>query len=96
MSQAELSTSNRWLSLIGIIGAIFVFAIILLIAYLPHRPGPVDQAVNDARQTKADEARAAGSAKLVGFKLIDVDAGIVRIPIQQAMDATVAAYRADK
>jgi len=96
MSQAELSSTNRWLSLAGIIGALFVFAIILLIAYLPHRPLPVDQAVNDARQAKADEARAAGVAKLSGFELINADAGIVRIPIQDAMDATVAAYRTGK
>jgi len=94
MSQPELSTSNRLLSLVGIIGAMLVFGAILFVAYLPSRPDPVDQAVNEERQAKADEARAAGVAKLAGFEVIDAEAGIVRIPIADAMDSTVAAYKA--
>ena len=94
MSQSELSPSSRLLSLTGIIGAILVFAVILFVAYLPSRPTAVDQAVNDARQAKADEARAAGVAKLTGYEVINEEAGTVRIPIQDAMDQTVAAYSA--
>ena len=96
MSQSELSTSSRLLSLVGVIGAILVFAAILFVAYLPSRPAAVDQAVNEARQAKADEARAEGVAKLTGFEVIDAEAGTVRIPIQDAMDSTVAAYNAAK
>ncbi len=92
MSQSELSPSSRLLSLTGIIGAILVFAAILFVAYLPSRPTAVDQAVNDARQATADEARAAGVAKLTGYEVINEEAGTVRIPIQDAMDQTVAAY----
>jgi hypothetical protein len=94
MSQPELSTSSRLLSLVGIIGAILVFGAILFVAYLPSRPDPIDQAVNQERLAKADEARAAGVAKLVGFEVIDAEAGTVRIPIADAMDSTVAAYKA--
>lgn len=94
MSQPELSTSSRLLSLVGIIGAILVFGAILFVAYLPSRPDPIDQAVNEERQAKADQARAAGVAKLVGFEVIDAEAGTVRIPIADAMDSTVAAYKA--
>ena len=93
MSQSELSTGNRLLSLVGIIGAILVFAVIFFVAYLPSRPAPVDQAVNEARQAKADEARAAGLAKLSSYEVIDAEAGVVRIPIEEAMAATVAAYK---
>lgn len=96
MSQSELSTSSRLLSLVGVIGAILVFAAILFVAYLPSRPAAVDQAVNEARQAKADEARAEGVAKLNGFEVIDAEAGTVRIPIKDAMDSTVAAYNAAK
>jgi hypothetical protein len=96
MSQPELSTSSRLLSLVGIIGALLAFAAILFVAYLPSRPDPIDQAVNEERQAKADEARAAGVAKLVGFEVIDAAAGTVRIPIADAMDSTVAAYQAAK
>jgi hypothetical protein len=94
MSQSELSTSSRLLSFTGIIGAILVFAVILFVAYLPSRPAPVDQAANAARQAKADEARAAGAAKLTGYEVINVEAGTVRIPIEDAMNATVADYAA--
>jgi hypothetical protein len=93
MSQSELSPGSRLLSLTGIIGAILVFAVILFVAYLPSRPDPVDQAVNEARQATADEARAAGVAKLTSFEVIDEAAGTVRIPIQDAMELTVAAYQ---
>ena len=96
MSQSELSTSSRLLSLAGIIGAILVFALILFVAYLPSRPDPVDQQVNDARQAKADEAALQVSAKLDGFEVIDAEAGTVRIPIEDAMESTVAAYSAAK
>ena len=68
MSQPELSTSSRLLSLVGIIGAILAFGAILFVAYLPSRPDPIDQAVNEERQAKADEARAAGVAKLARFR----------------------------
>ncbi|MFQ3240423.1 MAG: hypothetical protein ACI9A1_000200 [Lentimonas sp.] len=94
MSQSELSPGNRLLSFVGIIGAILVFAVILFVAYLPSRPTAVDQTVSDARQATADEARAAGVAKLKGYEVIDEAAGTVRIPIKDAMDQTVAAYSA--
>lgn len=92
MSQSELSNSSRLLSFVGIIGAILVFAVILLVADMPGNTTAVDQVANEARQAKADEARAAGAAKLTGFEVIDAEAGIVRIPIEDAMEATVAEY----
>jgi hypothetical protein len=92
MSQSELSSGSRLLSLVGIIGSILVFAAIMFVAYLPSRPSAVDQAVNETRQLKADEARAQGVAKLTGFEVLDADKGTVRIPIQDAMQLTVAAY----
>jgi hypothetical protein len=96
MSQSEVSSSNKLLSFTGAVGAILVFALILYVAYLPNRPAPVDQQVNDARQAKADEARAAGEAKLNGYEIINAEAGTVRIPIEDAMESTVAAYSAAK
>ncbi|HBM86180.1 MAG TPA: hypothetical protein DD423_05280 [Opitutae bacterium] len=96
MSQSEISSSSRLLSFTGAVGAIFVFALILYVAYLPNRPAPFDQQVNDARQAKADEARAAGEAKLNSYEIINAEAGTVRIPIEDAMESTVAAYSAAK
>jgi len=93
MSQTELSKSTRLLSFTGIVVALLAFVMILFVADLPSGSTPLDQAVNEARQAKADEARIASLAKLTGYKVINADAGIVRIPIEDAMNATVAAYK---
>ena len=93
MSQTELSKSTRLLSFTGIVVALLAFVMILFVADLPSGSTSVDQVVNEARQAKADEARAANLAKLTGYEVINADAGIVRIPIEDAMNATVAAYK---
>ena len=93
MSQTELSKSTRLLSFTGIVVALLAFVMILFVADLPNGSTSVDQVVNEARQAKADEARAASLAKLTGYEVINADAGIVRISIEDAMNATVAAYK---
>lgn len=92
MSQKESFTVNRLLSLTGIFGSILVFAVILYVAYLPGRPSAVDQETAEKRKQTADEARAAGLAKITGYEVIDSEAGLVRIPIEEAMDLTVMEY----
>ena len=96
MSQSEESTCSRALTFIGGIGAFLIFAIVLFVAYLPNRPAPADQAANDTRQAKADEARAAGLSKLNGYAVINAEAGTVQIPLNEAMELTVAKYAAEK
>ena len=54
MSQTELSKSTRLLSFTGIVIALLAFVMILFVADLPSGSTPVDQAVNEARQAKAD------------------------------------------
>ena len=93
MSQTESFRVDRLLSLTGAVGAILVFAVILYVAYLPGRPPAVDYKVAEERKQTADEARAAGLAKITGYELIDADAGLVRIPIEEAMDSTVMEYK---
>jgi hypothetical protein len=96
MSDSEVSSCSRLLSFTGAVGAILVFALILYVAYLPNRPAPVDQQANEARQAAADKARADGIAKLNGLAVVNEQAGKVRIPIDDAMQLTVAAYQAAK
>ena len=96
MSQTEPSKVNRLLSLIGIVGTILVFAVILYVAYLPGRPSAVGYEVAEQRKQTADETRAAGLAKITRYETIDAEAGIVSIPIEDAMNSTVDAYRASQ
>ena len=93
MSQTESLKINRLLSMTVIFGAFLIFAVILYVAYLPARPPAVDQKVNEERRQKADEARAAGIAKITGYEVINEEAGVGRIPIEEAMELTVTKYQ---
>jgi hypothetical protein len=92
MSDSQVSKGNFLLTFLGSLGAILIFLLILLVAYLPNRPAPVDAEVKAARQAKADEARAAGIKKLTSLEVIDAEAGTARIPIEDAMSMTVENY----
>ena len=92
MSEAKISKSNNFLTFLGCLGAFLVFVLIIFIAYLPNRPKRVDAQVYATRQAKADESRAAGIQKLTNYELIDAEAGIVRIPIEDAISLTIASY----
>ena len=92
MSEAKISKSNNFLTFLGCLGAFLVFVLIIFIAYLPNRPERVDAQVYATRQAKADESRAAGIQKLTNYELIDAEAGIVRIPIEDAISLTIASY----
>ena len=92
MSETQISKSNTFLTFLGCLGAFLVFVLIIFIAYLPNRPERVDAQVYATRQVKADESRAAGIQKLTNYELIDAEAGIVRIPIEDAISLTIASY----
>ena len=92
MSETQISKSNTFLTFLGCLGAFLVFVLIIFIAYLPNRPERVDAQVYATRQAKADESRAAGIQKLTNYELIDAEAGIVRIPIEDAISLTIASY----
>ncbi len=96
MSSSTPAFLNRSFTFIGALGAILIFAVIIYIAYLPNRAEPVDSAVVAERQAKADEARAAGIAKLNGFAVVDKEAGTVRIPIELAKELTLNHYTANE
>ena len=92
MSETKISKSNTFLTFLGCLGAFLVFVLIIFIAYLPNRPERVDAQVYATRQAKADESRAAGIQKLTNYELIDAEAGIVRIPFEDAISLTIASY----
>jgi len=93
MSDTEATKSNTLLTFLGGLGAILIFALILFLAYLPNRPAPVNAETAALRQSKADEARAAGHAKLSNYAVVNAEAGTVRIPIEVAIEQTVSAYQ---
>jgi hypothetical protein len=93
MFEKEPTATNQLYTFLGCLGAIISFALIAFIAYLPQQADPADQAAKEQRQIKADEARAAGKSKLESYAVVNAEAGVVRIPIEPAMDAVVQQYR---
>lgn len=85
------SSKSFFLSFLGGLGAILIFVLIIFLAYLPNRPEPIDQAASEARQAKADESRAAGSAKISNYA-VNPD-GSIQIPVDAAMDLIAKEYQ---
>ena len=83
------TTRQRTLLVLGILGAIFLFAIILLIAYLPARPMPVDQLQIEERRATLAEVEGEQHRRAHTYGWIDEPKGIVRIPIERAVELTV-------
>ena len=77
------------LSVVGIVAALFMFAFIILIAYLPTRPEPVDQALIDQRLATLAEVNSEQHDLATTYGWVDQNKEIVRIPIEQAMKLTV-------
>lgn len=89
---SDKTSSNSFLpTFLGSLGAILIFALIIFLSYLPNRPEPIDQAAAEARQAKADEARAEGIAKTTKYA-VNGD-GSIRIPVDAAMDLVVEDYK---
>lgn len=93
MSEHEVSKSSNALTFFGALGAMLIFALIILVAYLPNRPDPVNEEIAATRKSKAAESIAMGKAKLEGYEVVNAEAGVVRIPIELAMEQTITAYK---
>ena len=76
---------------LGCLGAILIFALVVLLAYIPYRPEPIDKDVAEERQAKADQARAEGVAKITKYA-VNAD-GSVQIPVETAMDLVIEDYK---
>lgn len=87
----QFSSKSFLPTFFGSLGAILIFAVIIFLAYLPHRPAPIDQAASEERQSKADEARAAGIAKINTYAR--TGDGRFQIPVDRAMELVVADYK---
>ena len=93
MAHSENTMRTRLLTFAGAFGALLIFALLLLIAYIPNRPAAVDAEVNAKRKATAAEAIAQGKAKLTGYAVVDAEKQKVRIPIERAMLVTVENYQ---
>tara|TARA_R100000027_G_scaffold47114_1_gene35918 strand:- start:12681 stop:12995 length:315 start_codon:yes stop_codon:yes gene_type:complete len=95
MSDSDIETSwgNRTLSVIGGVGFILLFLLILWIAYLPYRPDPISEVQAQTRLQTLQEIRNASTEIITTYGVVNPNEGTYRIPIEEAMKLTVDQYR---
>lgn len=87
----ETSHSNMILSIIGALGTLLLFALLIYIAYYVPAQRMDAATGNIAAQRKETlaqtQAQAANTAST--YKVVDAEKGVVRIPIERAMELVV-------
>ncbi len=91
-------SSGFWVTVAAAIGGFAIFAIIVLIAYLPKQAAPLPDGVRTPEQRKAAlaEMRAKEKAAATTYSWIDQPAGVVRIPLDEAVKLTINEINAKK
>jgi hypothetical protein len=106
MSDTQSTPSTAaWPLVAAIVG---VFAIFLIIMQLAHTPvTPLSQAVNmpedaqwrltsEGRKAKLAELRGNAASSATSYGWINKDAGVVRLPVDRAIELTLAEINADR
>lgn len=93
--EANLSSVGEpfpWRSFLGIVLAFLLFVCILWIAYVPNRPGYVDEVRIQERLDILKETQAKARKELNHYEWVDPKTQAVRLPINKAMDLIVREY----
>lgn len=91
----ETAHSNPIFSILGAIGSLLIFAFILYFAYLPLRPESADATAKRERQERFAEHRAKEKSLAENYRWVNEPAGVVRIPVERAMQLTVDRLNAE-
>lgn len=105
MSDLSQAPSGRsfWLSVVGIVGCFLVFAVVLYVAYIPSLADdnsmPADMTEEERlekglltpeeRRHRLSELVAKEEYGLVSYSWIDKEKGVVRLPIDRAVELTI-------
>lgn len=97
MSNTPTKT-HSWVTLAAIIGGLALFALIVVIAYLPQRSVGVQQgALTPAeRLTRLNEMRAKEQKQSGSYGWIDQQKGTIQLPIDRAVELTIQERNAKK
>ena len=92
------SSSGSFLTVLAAIGGFAIFALIVFIAYLPKKPDPLPDGARTPEQRKSAlaELRAKEKAAVTTYGWVDQKAGIVRIPVEEAVKITIKEINAKK
>lgn len=84
------------LTLLAAIGFLSIFAVIMNIAYIPSRSADVDEALKEERKALLAEVEAEQSKQATTYSWVDQEKGVVRIPVEQAMDIVAKEFQATR
>jgi hypothetical protein len=98
MSDATPSKSSLWITFAAAVGGFAIFALILFIAYLPQKPAPLGDGVRTPEERKAALAELRGKEHTAAttYGWVDQPTGVVRLPIERAVELTIQEINAAK
>jgi hypothetical protein len=98
MSDTASSPKNFWVTLAAIIGGFAIFLLILFIAYLPQKPAPLPEGTKTPEERAATLAdlRAKEKAAVTTYGWVDQPTGVVRLPVDRAVELTIKELNAKK
>jgi hypothetical protein len=93
--QDELDTSA--VALVGFVGAIVLFAVIVVLVVVFYQVEAREQYAKDTSQAYGQVSRLAADqqGRLAGYGWVDEEDGVARIPIDRAMDLVVSELKRD-
>lgn len=93
-SSPDHSGQPVWPWALAAIGGFAIFLVILLVAYVPQKPGAVE-GTKTPEQRKALRAEIEGKQKTAysSYGWVDEKGGVVRVPVERAMDLYVAEHK---
>jgi hypothetical protein len=95
LSQTPTEPSDRkvLISALGWLGVIFVFLLILAVAYLPNRSVSQEEIAAAERMSIRNATRGEQTRLVTSYEWVDRENGVVRIPVERAMKLTVDELR---
>ncbi len=93
-SSAPASASSFTATLLAVVGGFAIFLLILLVAYLPNKAEPAGDGVKTPAERKAALAELRGKERTAAttYGWVDQPAGVVRLPIDRAIELTIQQY----
>ena len=91
MSDAVPSKPSFGLTFVAAIGGFLIFAVILLVVYLPKQPAPLGDGIKtpEQRKTALAELRANEAKVSTGYAWVDQSKGVVQLPLDRAIELTL-------
>jgi len=90
--------TQSWVTFAAVLGGLALFALIVLIAYLPQQPVPLQQGALTPKE-RADrliDMRSKEQKQASSYAWIDQQKGSVQLPIDRAVELTIQEHNAKK